>query len=133
MPPNGDVDDPRIYFAAERTLLAWIRTGVSLMAFGFVVERFGLFLRELAAFRELPAPHRQGAISLWLGTSLIVIGVLVNVLAGIQHVAHVRSMKDGRRFRLRQLSLGVALAFALAAIGLTAAIFLVSSALSGQN
>ena len=41
--------DPRVYFAAERTLLAWVRTGLALMGFGFVVARFGLFLRELAA------------------------------------------------------------------------------------
>ena len=41
--------DPRVRFAAERTLLAWVRTGVALMGFGFVVARFGLFLRELAA------------------------------------------------------------------------------------
>jgi uncharacterized membrane protein YidH (DUF202 family) len=37
--------DPRVLFAAERTLLAWIRTGLTVMAFGFVVARFGLFLR----------------------------------------------------------------------------------------
>ena len=36
--------DPRVFFAAERTLLAWNRTSLSLMAFGFVIERFGLFV-----------------------------------------------------------------------------------------
>ncbi len=41
--------DPRIYMAAERTFLAWIRTGIAFMGFGFVVARFGLFLREIAA------------------------------------------------------------------------------------
>ena len=39
--------DPRVYFAAERTFLAWIRTGLALMGFGFVVARFGIFLREI--------------------------------------------------------------------------------------
>ena len=43
------LSDPRVFFAAERTLLAWVRTGLTIMAFGFVVARFGLFLRLLAA------------------------------------------------------------------------------------
>ena len=42
------LSDPRVFFAAERTLLAWVRTGLTIMAFGFVVARFGLFLRLLA-------------------------------------------------------------------------------------
>ena len=42
-------DDPRVYFATERTFLAWIRTGLGLMGVGFAVSRFGLFLREFSA------------------------------------------------------------------------------------
>ncbi|HTG58643.1 MAG TPA: DUF202 domain-containing protein, partial [Terriglobia bacterium] len=42
-PPSGTSD----YLAAERTFLAWIRTGLALMGFGFVVARFGLFLQAL--------------------------------------------------------------------------------------
>ncbi len=41
------------YLAAERSFLTWIRTGIALMGFGFVVARFGLFLHELAAAKEL--------------------------------------------------------------------------------
>ena len=70
--PNPPVD-PRINFAAERTLLAWIRTGLAMMGFGFVVARFGLFLRELAAMPGMP-PQKNSGLSLWMGTTLVVMG-----------------------------------------------------------
>ena len=61
--------DPRVYFAAERTLLAWIRTGMTIMAFGFVVARFGLFLRLLRAEerrrRSRPAGSRPISAPRW--------------------------------------------------------------------
>ncbi len=71
--------DPRVYFAAERTLLAWIRTGMTIMAFGFVIARFGLFLRLLRAGDGQPLPTR--GVSPYLGAALVVIGV-VAVSAG---------------------------------------------------
>jgi putative membrane protein len=71
--------DPRVYFAAERTLLAWIRTGITIMAFGFVVARFGLFLRLLRAEGGEVA-HRAG-VSPYLGAALVVIGI-VAIAAG---------------------------------------------------
>jgi uncharacterized membrane protein YidH (DUF202 family) len=48
-PPSGPSD----YLAAERTFLAWIRTGLALMGFGFVVARFGLFLQALQSASTL--------------------------------------------------------------------------------
>ena len=53
-------EDPRVPLAAERTFLAWIRTGLALMGFGFVVARFGLFLRELTAVQKIPQPLSHG-------------------------------------------------------------------------
>jgi putative membrane protein len=66
--------DPRVYFAAERTLLAWIRTGITVMAFGFVVARFGLFLRLFRAEGGEVVP--TGGVSPYLGSVLVVIGVV---------------------------------------------------------
>ena len=58
-------EDPRVPLAAEWTFLAWIRTGLTLMPFGFAVARSGLFLRELAAVQKIPQPLSHGT-SLWL-------------------------------------------------------------------
>lgn len=66
--------DPRVYFAAERTLLAWLRTGITIMAFGFVVARFGLFLRLLRGQGDALAPG--GGVSPYLGAMLIVLGIV---------------------------------------------------------
>jgi putative membrane protein len=66
-------DDPRVPLAAERTLLAWVRTGLAMMGFGFVVARFGLFLRELSGLGR-DANDRHAGLSLWVGTTLVLLG-----------------------------------------------------------
>ncbi|CAN5893243.1 hypothetical protein BH24GEM1_BH24GEM1_13910 [soil metagenome] len=66
--------DPRVYFAAERTLLAWIRTGMTIMAFGFVVARFGLLLRVLRAAEGQPV--ETAGPSHFLGAALVVVGIV---------------------------------------------------------
>jgi len=52
--------DLRDLLAAERTFLAWIRTGLALMGFGFVVARFGVFLQQLQLIQKLPRPRLMG-------------------------------------------------------------------------
>jgi len=71
-------------YAAERTYLAWIRTGLALMGFGFVVARFGLFLRALAANTAQTQPATHG-LSLWVGVVLVAMGVLVHLAAAWRH------------------------------------------------
>src|ERR1700716_3940343 len=67
----------REHLANERTLLAWVRTSLALMGLGFVVARFGLFLRQLAAETRTPG----AAISTPLGVMLVAAGLLAMVLA----------------------------------------------------
>ena len=119
--------DPRIYMAAERTFLAWIRTGIALMAFGFVVARFGVFLREVDVVGEAgpTSAWRNSGISLWLGLGLISTGVLTSVISAIRHTRYVTAIDQGR---FRQV-FGSALAFGivglLAILGLGMAVFLI--------
>jgi hypothetical protein len=62
------------------------------MGFGFVVARFGLFLRELAASGGGPVPASTG-LSLWIGTALVILGVTVNLLAAAEHRWFLRSLE----------------------------------------
>ena len=114
--------DPRIYLAAERTFLAWIRTGLALMGFGFVVARFGLFLRELSVTAApVPAtPH----FSVWIGTALVLVGVVVNLLAAVHHVRLVRGLNRGVASFDRPSTLAIGVAGVLAAVGIAMAVYL---------
>lgn len=114
--------DPRVYFAGERTFLAWIRTGLAMMGFGFVVARFGLFLREMAAARGEVVVGGGG--SLWAGTALVVLGVIVNIYAAVAHHQFRRRFDEGHPMPPRS-SFGIALAGLLAAIGMAMAVYLI--------
>ncbi len=117
--------DLRDYLAAERTFLAWIRTGLALMGFGFVVARFGLFLQQLRLFDHgLSTPSYS--VSLWFGTVLIGVGVIVNLSSAWHQIRLVRELDRREPARSRSLTQPVATALFLALVGLAMAIYLVS-------
>jgi len=74
--------DPRILFAAERTLFSWNRTGVSLMAFGFVVERFGLYMQLLGVQGVLGTQRHLSFIG---GIGFIILGAFIEIYSVLQH------------------------------------------------
>jgi putative membrane protein len=120
----GAEEDPRIYFAAERTFLAWIRTGLGLMGVGFAVARFGLFLREMRATETHAAVHGTG-ISTASGVALVALGVIVNVTAVVQHVRNVHELRNGTWVAGRVSTSAVVLALVLAVVGVAMGVWLI--------
>src|SRR6266700_2630549 len=68
------------HLANERTFLAWIRTGLATITFGFVIERFGLLQRELG-FKSNLAPVFSVHYSSIIGVALTLLGVMVMIVA----------------------------------------------------
>jgi putative membrane protein len=126
MPPEAPPaeQDPRVYFAAERTFLAWIRTGLGLMGVGFAVARFGLFLREMTASQTHTAPH-AGGLSVWSGTALVFLGVMVLAASVAQHLTLIRELSSGTWRPGRISRNAVLLALLLALVGVAMAIYLI--------
>lgn len=123
---TGQKADLRDYLAAERTFLAWIRTGLALMGFGFVVARFGLFLQQLQVFQRPGMTQPPTGLSLWFGTALIAVGVVVHGSAAWRHVRMVRQLDRGETGEGVSLTPAVATAIFLALVGLAMTIYLIS-------
>jgi len=113
------------YLALERTFLAWIRTGLALMGFGFVVARFGLFLQMIAHSESAPPPRTLG-LSLWFGTALIAAGVASLAFSSWRYIRLIRDFNRGEETFQQPVTAIVALALVLALFGVAVAIYLVS-------
>jgi len=80
------VGDTKDHLANERTFLAWIRTSVGIMAFGFVVEKFSFFIKEISHYMggrtdfHIAATASYGYASI-IGIALVALGTIMGVLA----------------------------------------------------
>lgn len=117
----SELNDPRVFFAAERTLLAWNRTSLTLMAFGFVIERFGLFVHLL-----LP---KQGAsaerdISFWVGIAFVLLGAYSAVTATMQYRKVIKTLKPVEIPDGYSVNGGVVINLLVAVLGITLVVYL---------
>lgn len=116
--------DRLVYFAAERTLLTWIRVGLGLMALGFVVDRFGLFLEQLKP--NHPENWHEDFFSSWIGIVLVLLGIVGNVTAALRYWRF--AVRYRRRTDTRPgpgISLGLFVALITSAIGIFVVLFLI--------
>jgi len=80
----SNLDDPRVLFAAERTLMAWSRTAAGLMAFGFVIDRTAMLT---------PRAGASAAFALWIGLAFVLLGVALSMLSIVQYRRSVATLR----------------------------------------
>jgi putative membrane protein len=116
-------DVTRDHLANERTLLAWARTAVALMALGFVVARFGLVLRGLG---PLLVHHPPTGVSTAFGVALVIAGAALTILSTVRYLQAGRAI-DGRAYQWSPV-LGLALTLLLVLVAGLLAVYLVWTA-----
>ena len=79
--------------ANERTYLAYLRTSLSFIAFGFVIARFSLFTREISLVAHITLA--QSGSSLFFGVSMAIVGVFVGVAGAWRYIATDRALRRG--------------------------------------
>ena len=87
---QAEVGRRLVYFAAERTLMAWVRAALGLMGLGFVIDRFGLVLRNIV---PAAAPHYSKAFSFWGGTLLVLVGAVMALVAALRYWLFARDYR----------------------------------------
>jgi inner membrane protein YidH len=116
--------------ANERTFLAWVRTAIAVMAFGFVIEKFDLFLVALAPQTALKqvAPHGQKFANA-AGLAFIAIGVLMVVISGIRFTATAKAIDTEETQLSPSERFDLALAALIGLLGVSLFLYMASAVL----
>lgn len=115
-----------VYFAAERTLMAWLRAALGLMALGFVIDRFGLVLRQITPNMAM---HYSRAFSFWGGSMVVLVGSILALVASIRYTLFAlhyhRDLRHDQTTRPGHgIILGIIFTVVVAVIGFVVAGFL---------
>lgn len=111
----SDLNDPRVLFAAERTLMAWSRTAAGLMAFGFLIDRTGVLLASEPTGLNL---------GFWIGFAFILLGVVLDALAIVQYRRSIATLRPVEIPPGYWVNLSVYAAAILALLGIALALYL---------
>lgn len=122
----SELNDPRVLFAAERTLLAWNRTSIALIAFGYVIERSALFADAL-----LGTTQHAGPATVSIGVGFIVLGALLAVLSVVQYRRTLVTLKAVEIPQGYFVNLAVWANLLIALLGVLMALYIVLRALGG--
>lgn len=123
MDQNTNTQKTTNHLANERTFLSWIRTSIGLMAFGFVIERFALFVKQIGIFFEsegtkgIPIPH--ASYSTWFGLIIIIVGAIIGVLAFVSYKRGTEQIEKNSYMPSLILSLSITILVIIMAIFLT--------------
>lgn len=128
---SANIRSRRVHMANERTFLAWIRTSIGIMAFGFVVEKFSLFIKQISYFlgkSGLPetqiSPPLHGYSSIF-GIFLVGLGALMGVLAFIRYKKVERQIDEDTY--QPSLILDILLTVSILAVGIFLVLYLIHS------
>ena len=125
----ADANDPRVYFAAERTLLAWMRTGLAVVGVGFLVARFGLFLRML---RHPAADVSPPLASSLIGIGFVLLGSFMIGVSAWQHTRFIRDLPAAERPQRYVTGMSIGMAALMAVLSLALTVYLLVSLYEGK-
>ena len=117
-----DLAYDRTIWATERTLMAWIRTSLTMITFGFAIERFS-FNRDERMIEQGGLLFRESGL---VGLSLVILGVVVMNIAMFQHIKILRQMELKTNKHLTGWTLGLFTTVMLQMIGVLMGVFIVS-------
>jgi putative membrane protein len=113
----SELNDPRVLFAAERTLLAWNRTASGLMALGFFIDRAAL----------MTDADGSGVLATVIGLAFVLLGVALNILSVVQYRRSIASLRPAEIPSRYWLNLAVVTSLAVAFLGLLLALYILKT------
>ena len=114
----SNLDDPRVLFAAERTLMAWSRTAATLMGFGFVIDRTTLLV---------PQHTGSAALGFWIGLVFVLLGAALSALSIVQYRRSVAALRPVEIPPGYWVNLSVYASSAIGLLGVLLAVYLTIS------